>query len=34
MSNIICFFIGACVGASVLVCYALCAINKRGDDDE
>jgi hypothetical protein len=34
MSNIICFLIGVCVGATLLVCYALCAVNKRGDDNE
>lgn len=34
MSNIIHFLIGVFVGATSLVCYALCAVNKRGDDDE
>ena len=34
MSEIISFIVGAFFGASGIVCYALCVINKGGDNYE
>lgn len=34
MSEIISFIVGAFFGATALVCFALCAVNKGGDDYE
>ena len=34
MSEIISFIVGAFFGATSIVCYALCAVNKGGDEDE
>lgn len=34
MSEFISFIIGSFFGATALACYALCVVNKDGDNDE